>query len=173
VTRRLPRRVYLAIGRLSRTRFVRRFHPVLYRRFHGAAFLGRTLGCRTVVLHATGARSGAPRPVALYAFPVPDAPGAASASAAVGSAVPLAVVASNGGAGHPPAWYRNIRAHPDVVVEDGPDHWVVRAREAAGDERERLWAVIAGAFPGYEDYQARTAGPIPVVVLEPASDGRG
>jgi deazaflavin-dependent oxidoreductase (nitroreductase family) len=172
VTRRLPRRAYLAIGRLSRTRIVRRLHPVLYHRFHGAAFLGRTLGCRTIVLHATGARSGEPRPVALYAFPVPDAPGAASASPAAGSAARLAVVASNGGAGHPPAWYRNLRAHPGAVVEDGPHRWAVRARDAEGDERGRLWAVITAAYPGYDDYQARTARPIPVVVLEPVPDPR-
>lgn len=171
MTRRLPQRAYLAIGRLSRSRFVRTMHPLLYRRFRGAAFLGRTLGCRTIVVHTTGARTGAPRAAALFAFPVPDAPGAATA-ATPGRPAPLAVVASNGGGGRPPSWYRNLRAHPAVVVEDGPVRWVARARDAAGEERARLWTVITAAYPGYDDYQARTPAEIPVVVLDPvAPDG--
>lgn len=152
---------------------MRTFHPVLYRRFGGAAFLGRALGCRTVVVHTTGARTGVPRAAALFAFPLPEAPGAATAAPAPGRPAPLAVVASNGGAGRPPSWYRNLRAHPAAVVEDGPDRWVARARDAAGEERARLWAAISTAYPGYDDYQARTPAEIPVVVLEPVAEGGG
>lgn len=170
MTRPLPHRAYLAIGRLSRTGLVRRLHPVLYRRLHGAGILGRSLGCRTVVLHTIGARTGEPRAAALYAFPVPDAPGAASATTGAGLAAPLAVVASNGGAGRPPAWYRNLLAHPGAIVEDGAGRWAARAREAAADERVRLWAVITASYPGYDDYQARTPHAIPVVVLDPVGD---
>jgi hypothetical protein len=37
-----------------------------------------------------------------------------------------------------------------------------------GPERARLWAKVQPAWPQYEDYQAKTAREIPVVVLERA-----
>jgi deazaflavin-dependent oxidoreductase (nitroreductase family) len=167
VTRRLPSRVYLLIGRIGRNRLVRRLHPALYHRFHGAAFLGRSMGCRTILLHTTGGRTGRPRTAPLYAFPVGEAPGAARAATGAGSAPTLAVVASNGGLGHPPAWYRNLRARPVAIVEDGDRRWSARARDVAGGERDRLWHLVNAAYPGYEAYQALTTDEIPVVVLEP------
>ena len=41
--------------------------------------------------------------------------------------------------GGEPAWWLNLRAHPDasVVLVDGSP--LVRARVAEGDERSRLW----------------------------------
>jgi deazaflavin-dependent oxidoreductase (nitroreductase family) len=44
----------------------------------------------------------------------------------------------------------------------------VPARTAEGDERARLWAIMRGVWPSYDDYQARTEREIPVVVLERA-----
>ena len=44
----------------------------------------------------------------------------------------------------------------------------VRAREAEGEERERLWRDMADVFPGYDNYAKKTSRRIPVVVLEPA-----
>jgi hypothetical protein len=42
-----------------------------------------------------------------------------------------------------------------------------RAREAEGEERERLWDLAVDYYGGYEAYQGRTGGrTIPVVVLE-------
>jgi deazaflavin-dependent oxidoreductase (nitroreductase family) len=163
---RLPPRVNLAIGWIGRSRFVRRAHPALYRRFHGAAFLGRSMGCLTILLHTTGAKSNRPRTAPLYAFPAGDGPGAARA----GGPRRLAVVASNGGHGNPPAWYRNLREHPGAVVEEGSRRWAARARVTAGEERERLWRAITAVYPGYDDYQAVTAAQIPVVVLEPIAE---
>jgi len=43
----------------------------------------------------------------------------------------------------------------------------VAAREAEGEERERLWAQIIESDPDYAEYQQRTDRLIPVVVLEP------
>ena len=39
-----------------------------------------------------------------------------------------------------------------------------------GEERQRLWGLMAGVWPAYDQYQARTTRVIPVVVLE--TDGR-
>ena len=175
MTPRLPHRAYRAIGRLSRTRFLQRVHPALYHRFHGAAFLGSSLGCRMILLHTTGARTGLPRTVALFAFPaeVGTAEPGAPARLTSGSEDPpaLVVIASNGGAGHPPAWHANLRMHPAVLVEEGSRTWVARAREAAGIERSRLWRSVNDAYPGYDQYQAATPHPIPVVVLDAVDHG--
>jgi len=73
--------------------------------------------------------------------------------------------------GHPPAWYRNLRVHPGAVVEEGSRRWLVSARDAAGEEREQLWRAITAVYAGYEAYQAVTAGEIPIVVLEPITEG--
>ena len=43
----------------------------------------------------------------------------------------------------------------------------LRARDAEGDERERLWAQMVAIYPSYTEYQQRTSRKIPVVVLEP------
>ena len=44
----------------------------------------------------------------------------------------------------------------------------VKAREATGTERERLWKKAASVWPDYDAYQARAPHrKIPVVVLEP------
>ena len=47
----------------------------------------------------------------------------------------------------------------------------MRARQAEGEERERLWAAIVAQESGFAEYQRRTTRHIPVVVLEPITDG--
>ena len=44
----------------------------------------------------------------------------------------------------------------------------MRARDAEGEERERLWAQMVALYPPYAEYQKKTTRQIPVVVLEPA-----
>jgi deazaflavin-dependent oxidoreductase (nitroreductase family) len=41
-----------------------------------------------------------------------------------------------------------------------------RARDAEGDERERLWRLMNGEWSHYDEYQEKTERAIPVVVLE-------
>jgi F420H(2)-dependent quinone reductase len=44
----------------------------------------------------------------------------------------------------------------------------VRAREAEGDERERIWRDALGIYPGWSQYEQRTPNRrIAVFVLEP------
>jgi deazaflavin-dependent oxidoreductase (nitroreductase family) len=77
----------------------------------------------------------------------------------------LVVIASVGGAPKHPAWYLNLReAEGEVLI--GRDRLRVRARDAEGEERERLWAEMVALYPPYAEYQTRTARRIPVVVLE-------
>lgn len=77
------------------------------------------------------------------------------------------IVASKGGADEPPAWYLNLVANPEVEIQVEDQRFVARARDAEGDERERLWAEMARIWPQYDDYQRKTERQIPVVVLEP------
>jgi deazaflavin-dependent oxidoreductase (nitroreductase family) len=77
-----------------------------------------------------------------------------------------AVIASKGGAAQHPLWYLNLRANPLAEVTVGRDTRKVRARDAEGEERERLWCALADLYPGYDRYAQKTSRRIPVVVLE-------
>jgi deazaflavin-dependent oxidoreductase (nitroreductase family) len=76
------------------------------------------------------------------------------------------IVASKGGAPAHPGWYENLAADPDVEIQVLGEQIPVRAHDASGPERERLWAAMVEEWPAYEDYKVRTDREIPVVVLE-------
>ena len=80
----------------------------------------------------------------------------------------LVVVASKGGIERNPAWYLNLKADPETNAWWRGRKRRVRAREAEGSERERLWTMVVDVYPPYAAYQARTERQIPVVVLEPS-----
>ena len=77
-----------------------------------------------------------------------------------------AVIASKGGSAQHPLWYLNLRATPLAEVAIGRETQKVRARDAQGEERERLWRALADLYPGYDRYAQKTSRQIPVVVLE-------
>jgi len=78
-----------------------------------------------------------------------------------------AAVASKGGAPEHPQWYFNLRAHPDLDLQDDRTVTAVRAREITGAEREQWWPRCVEAFPPYAEYQTKTDRLIPVFLLEP------
>ncbi|MFG1699639.1 nitroreductase family deazaflavin-dependent oxidoreductase [Nonomuraea sp. NPDC049309] len=78
-----------------------------------------------------------------------------------------AVVASKGGAPEHPTWYHNIKAHPEVRLQDGTVTRTYVAREVDGEERTAWWERAVAAFPPYADYQVKTERRIPVFVLDP------
>lgn len=75
------------------------------------------------------------------------------------------VVASQGGAPTDPNWYRNLAADPEVHVQVKADRFTARARTATEAEKPALWKMMAGVYPPYEEYQAKTDRNIPVVIL--------
>ena len=79
------------------------------------------------------------------------------------------VVASKGGSPRNPAWYHNLRAHPDTTVQVGSRRLHVHAHVATPEERARLWPKVVGLYGGYEDYQRSTKREIPLVILSPRS----
>lgn len=78
------------------------------------------------------------------------------------------IIASMGGAPKHPAWYFNVRANPEVTLEVGTEKFEAVARIADEPERTRLYDQQAATMPAFNDYKAKTARVIPVVVLERA-----
>jgi len=108
-------------------------------------------GVPTLLLTTTGRRSGEQRTTPLIYGEDGDR---------------YVVVASKGGAPRHPAWYLNLSAQPAVELQVKDERFHARARTAGPDERDRLWRLMAGIWPAYDDYQAKTEREIPVVVLE-------
>jgi deazaflavin-dependent oxidoreductase (nitroreductase family) len=77
-----------------------------------------------------------------------------------------AAVGSVGGGPKNPVWVYNLRANPQVVVQDGPDKFELTARELTGAERDVWWERSVAAYPDYADYAKKTDRLIPVFVLE-------
>ena len=80
-----------------------------------------------------------------------------------------AAVGSQGGAPTDPKWVHNLRANPQVEVQDGPVKREMAAREVSGTEREEWWKRAVAAYPPYAEYQQKTSRLIPVFVLEDAA----
>ncbi len=79
----------------------------------------------------------------------------------------VVVVGSLGGSANAPAWWHNLQAYPAARAQVGGRRWTVRATEATGAERDRLWERLVAIFPRYASYARATSRPIPVVVLHP------
>ena len=80
------------------------------------------------------------------------------------------IVPSNSGAPRYPAWYHNLRAHPDTEINVGTKRYEVSAgRVMAGEaDYDTLWRIVnKNNADRYQNYQKRTSRPIPVVVLRP------
>jgi proline iminopeptidase len=76
------------------------------------------------------------------------------------------IVASKGGAPEHPGWYKNLVKNPAATVQIKGEVFPVRARDAEGEEYDRLWELMNGQWPDYAEYQTKTDRKIPVVVLE-------
>jgi F420H(2)-dependent quinone reductase len=79
----------------------------------------------------------------------------------------LVLVASKGGYPRNPAWFYNLRAHPETTVRVGTERRAVRAKVATAKQRQRLWPKAIAVYGSYASYQQRTDREIPLVILEP------
>jgi deazaflavin-dependent oxidoreductase (nitroreductase family) len=81
------------------------------------------------------------------------------------------VAASAAGAPKHPSWYGNLVAHPEVLLQDGNEVHVLRAREIFGEEKQQWWQVAERFWPHYPEYRESAAGrEIPLILLEPITD---
>lgn len=111
-------------------------------------------GTPLLLLHHTGARSGRPR---LNPLGYLENEGR------------YLIAASNGAAPAHPHWYHNVMAQPDITVEVGARTLEVHASEAAAEERERLFQLMAERFPQLAEYERQTDRLIPVIILTPTT----
>lgn len=109
-------------------------------------------GTQALLLTTTGRKSGEPRTAPLIYARDGDS---------------FVVVASKGGSDVPPAWYVNLAANPEVEVQVLGDRFKATARTATSEEKPRLWQMMLGEWPSYDEYQQKTQREIPVVVLDP------
>ena len=117
-------------------------------------FAGLVSGIPVVMLTSTGAKSGLPRTVPVLGIPTSDG---------------VAIIASNFGQRRHPAWYHNLRAHPDADVEVDGRHHRVHAVEASGERRAQIWRDGLRMYPGFSQYERRASHrQICVFVLEPS-----
>jgi deazaflavin-dependent oxidoreductase (nitroreductase family) len=123
-------------------------------RASGGRVSGPFQGSNILLLHHTGARSGLERVSPLAFQWVGDS---------------LAVFALKAGAPENPAWFHNLLARPDTVVELGTRTVRVLARLAQPAERDVICSRQKQRNPAFAQYEVK-ASPrkIPVVVLDPA-----
>jgi deazaflavin-dependent oxidoreductase (nitroreductase family) len=119
-------------------------------RASGGDLGGSRSGRPHLLLTHTGARSGAIRTNPLACLELDGH---------------LYVFGSRGGDERDPDWAHNLRAHPGVTVEFGSQTYKATARELTGDERNRVFAEQARAYPIFGEYQAGTSRLIPVFEL--------
>jgi F420H(2)-dependent quinone reductase len=111
------------------------------------------VGALPVLLLSTrGRKSGVRRDVALNYIRDDDA---------------FVVIGSYVGEDRDPAWWLNLKAHPDAEVLVDGKRFRVRARLCDGAKRQLLWDRIVARDRAYEEYQRRTKRRLPVVALEP------
>lgn len=107
---------------------------------------------RTLYLHTVGRRTGTPRRTPLYYVDDGD---------------DLAVITSNAGRDHQPAWWLNLQAQPDAEIEIGKERRPVRARRATPAQSERLWQRFVAGLQNYEAYRRKTDRELVIVLLSP------
>ena len=103
-----------------------------------------------VLLHSTGAKSGAERVNPLMHLEKDGR---------------IIICASRNGEDLNPDWYHNIKANPQVEVELGDRTVPARAEEVTGAERDRLYEEMKARYPQFAEYEAATDRKIPVVAL--------
>jgi F420H(2)-dependent quinone reductase len=123
-------------------------HIALYRLTRG-----RLGGKNIILLTTTGRKSGQARTKPL--FHIKD--GAS-----------YVVIASAGGSDKNPAWYTNLIANPNVLVEDHGRTINGIASATDASERARLWQKVVAQAPNFGAYEHRTKRVIPVVRIEAA-----
>jgi deazaflavin-dependent oxidoreductase (nitroreductase family) len=114
---------------------------------------GQFEGAPLLLLTTTGAKSGEEHTVPLMYLPYGDR---------------LVVFASKAGADTNPDWFHNIVAHPMARVEVRHKIFQATATIEEGEFRDQLFAEQARLYPGFADYQRKTARKIPVVSLRMA-----
>jgi deazaflavin-dependent oxidoreductase (nitroreductase family) len=98
-------------------------------------------GIPVISLTTTGAKSGQPRTLPVLAIQDGER---------------FVVIASSWGRKSHPAWYYNLRAHPEATVATRRRSATYSARLVEGEERDMFWRRALDVYPGFDVYK-RTA----------------
>jgi len=130
-----------------------KFNQLLIDQFRarGGKLSGQLAGAPVLLLNTVGAKTGRARTTPL---------------GYIRDEGRYVVAASKAGAPANPDWYYNLAACPAATVEIGTGTFDVRSRVAQGEERSRLFRLLAVQWPMQVGYQQKTTRQIPIVVLE-------
>jgi deazaflavin-dependent oxidoreductase (nitroreductase family) len=118
---------------------------------HSGGWIGANLGAPMVLMYTIGAKSGVTRMVPLQYYPAePEG---------------ILVLASNNGQPKAPAWYHNLKAHPELDIRVGRDKRRVLAEEVGPERRAEFWPGMSKQNPAIERYAARAGRVLPIMLL--------
>ncbi len=127
-----------------------KWHPRIYR-WTGGRVGGKLANLPVLLLRTVGRKSGQHRESGLTYLPWAN---------------DFVVIASILGEPKNPGWYHNLLKNPEVEIQVGAENIAVRAEEAEGDERERIWSILIAESAEYTDYKDRAGRRIPVMILK-------
>ena len=150
----------IASTRPSAWFFARTLHHVdrvVLKLSRGRATLSSLLaGLPVVILTTLGAKSGRPRTLPLVC--IRDERDERR----------FALIASNFGQQHYPAWYFNLKKNPEATCSIRGQSGKYVAHEAQDDEYQRFWQYAVDTYVGYSLYKQRLAKRrIPIMVMMP------
>jgi F420H(2)-dependent quinone reductase len=144
-----PKKRAAGVGK-SLQRLFMKGHVSLYRLTGGNVGGGE----HTLILTTIGRKSGVERDTPLFFFHDEDT---------------FIIIASAGGAPKHPTWWLNLKSNPQAKIQIGSRVISVAAKEAEGEERARLWSIIADNYKQFVQYQAHTSRELPVIILTPTA----
>jgi len=135
----------------SMINFFTRLHVFIYQASHG--HLGSQLGRQSMLLlYTTGRRSGKKRVTSLAYYR---------------DGSNYLIVGSNWGKENQPAWFHNLMGQPRATIQVGSKTIAVLARQAQGEEYQRLWGQVTSQNRQYIEYQKHINRRIHIVILTP------
>jgi deazaflavin-dependent oxidoreductase (nitroreductase family) len=134
-------------------RFFMTIYVFLYR-LTGGNFGGKVQGLSVLLLTTIGRKTGRKRITPLGYFEYDGC---------------YVITASNAGFDTHPAWFHNLKGHPQVTVQIGAKQLTAIAEVANPTLRRPLWDKLVERAPGYGAYEERTTREIPIVLLRPVS----
>ncbi len=139
------------------SRTMHRFDGLLLKLTGNRATLTSLLaGLPIVIVTCKGAKSGLPRTLPLIYIRDEADP------------AKFALIATNWGRKHYPAWYYNLKANPRASCSIAGRQGEYEAQEVQGEEYERFWQAAPEIYLGYPLYKQRISGRrIPIMVLKP------
>ncbi|WP_372748193.1 nitroreductase family deazaflavin-dependent oxidoreductase [Litorivivens sp.] len=133
--------------------WVTRIHRSIYQAT-GGRIGSNLMGIPMVMMHTIGAKSGQIRSIPVACYDHPEG---------------LLILASNNGGPKMPAWYYNMRAHPEFDIQFRREKRRVRAQQITEAERLQYWDAMADVNPRIVQYwhaaQAEYGRTIPVILL--------